>query len=174
MNGELGHWKVGLIFVAACILIGVAVALLPSSSTQIETQRADFYDDVGGGNDSAVDAYTDRDQFKFGCEIDGRCTDQTASGGDEDFGGAVVGMLYDDFSDRLQLAGFDPVSVDPEQRCAEGSGFVSCDYDYPETSGCMGTGEAYCNYLWEKGSQLFNITTRDGEGGEVIEMSYIR
>ena len=182
--------SVGLAFVFGCVAIGAALALANSGNDQ--QRSAQTYNSASGVDEGMIQSAATvaqnsehaangkepelsyQELLRPNGDIDGRRKDYFTADGDDEFGGAVVGMLYDDFRDRLMFAGFSPVRVDPEARCSSGSGFVDCDYTYPETDGCMGTGEAYCSYSWTRNEERFVVTTRDGEGGEVIEMTFIR
>ncbi|MEM7779458.1 MAG: hypothetical protein AAF697_03585 [Pseudomonadota bacterium] len=118
---------------------------------------------------------TYQEQLQRNGAVDGRSKDYFTSDGDTEFGGAVVGMLYDDFSDRLQFAGFIPLAVSPRWRCHSDSGSdADCNYQYPETESCDDTEEAICRYLWTKGSDDFVVVTEGGEGGTVTAMTYNR
>ena len=93
---------------------------------------------------------------------------------EEKFGGAVVGMMYPEFRDRLINAGFQPETVDRNELCETDPDNFMCDYQFPETKYCSGTGEGYCSYIWSKGIDGFTVTTREHEAGEVVRMSFNR
>lgn len=184
VNESSSHWKVGIAFVLTCISIGSMIAVVNmTDEPDPEHDRFEISEteplninswSSGKGTSASDEELSYQEQLRANGDADGRSKDYFTDDGETEFGGAVVGMAYDDFRDRLQFAGFEPIAVDSHDRCDNDAGFVECNYHYPETTDCMGTGEAYCSYTWRKGESEFLVTTRDGEGGEVIEMSYIR
>ncbi|WP_164117358.1 hypothetical protein [Sphingorhabdus sp. Alg239-R122] len=91
---------------------------------------------------------------------------------ESEYGGAEPGMAYAEFRRRLISAGFKPrISSEKAKLCADDPEYHDCTaHQYKETDSCSGTGEAFCNYTWEKGTRRYIILTREGEGGQVVEM----
>ena len=99
---------------------------------------------------------------------------EDASDDEPDFGGAVVGMMYPEFRKNLINAGFEPQKLNHTKMCVDGPDNSVCNYQFPETDSCSGTGEGYCTYLWSKGTDKFAVTTREHEAGEVVGMRFDR
>ncbi len=93
---------------------------------------------------------------------------------EDDYGGAVAGMAYDEFRRRFLSAGFKPEVQDFSKICAEDPSHTNCTLRFPETSACsVGAGEP-CSYEWIKGEQWYYITTEGGEGGTVVSIDSYR
>lgn len=142
----------GVVFIVVCVLIGF---LISRPTEDLETPE-----NVVGVKEAIA---TTRPAFETNQTID-----------DEDFGGAVVGMDYPEFRDRLINAGFRPEPIDRTELCADEPDNFQCGYKFSETDYCSGTGEGYCTYFWIKGTDNFTVTTREHEAGEVVGMNYVR
>jgi len=174
------HVLAGVAFVSVCVLIGLGAFFLGQDNQETSIQSS--YE----GNSVSVDTSLESEQpelsyqeeLKSNGQVDGRSKNywSTDNEGNEDheFGGAVIGMDYADFRDRLMFAGFQPDRINPKTICETEPDNFECDYEYPETESCSGTGEGFCNYLWSKGDDSYIILTREGEGGEVVEMRFNR
>lgn len=189
-NSSSSHWKVGVAFVLTCVTTGTLIALVTTNeeaavlpnkfeSSEAESSNNDDWHS-GEGISDPVDDLTYQELLQRNGDVDGRTKDYFTPDGDAEFGGAVVGMAYSDFRDRLLFAGFRPVEFDRSESCSVDPDPWTCHFTYPETQECMGTGEAYCSYVWSKGQDRFTVTSRDAglgqeeHGGEVIEMTYDR
>ena len=108
--------------------------------------------------------------------LDGRTMPKTHDTDSQEYGGAEPGMDYGEFRQRLVSAGFQPVtSKETSEICADDPTSQECTaYKYKETDSCSGTGEAFCNYTWAKGRNRYIVLTREGEGGQVVEMRFER
>jgi len=178
------HWKVGIAFVLGCVGVGSLLAVANTQpddaleTTDYETTvpviSATNSETVSGEGRESEANLSYQELLQRNGDIDGRSKDYFTQDGDEEFGGAVVGMDYADFRDRLRFAGFIPLELEKPAECVENPGYIDCNYQYPETETCSGTGEAFCVYIWSKGDDDFFVMTREGEGGQVVEMSYIR
>lgn len=195
MAGEnIGYRTVGLVFVGTCIALGTVFALSGSERQETLHPRADeeveshivpiedrsetpsLYAPPGRSEDVGDIPWNElsyQEQLQRSGDVDGRQKDYFTPDGDEEFGGAVVGMEYADFRDRLLFAGFTPIPVNRDQ-CDLDHEAQGCAFAYPETDVCGGVSVTHCTHWWRKDGQRFYVRTIDHEKGKVVSMSYDR
>lgn len=189
----VGYRTVGLVFVGLCVALGTAFALSgasdqetvhPPADEEVESYTAPienqsetpFYPQSGRSEnveDIPWDDLSYQEQLQRSGDVDGRQKDYFTPDGDEEFGGAVVGMEYADFRDRLLFAGFTPIPVNRDQ-CDLDHESEGCAFAYPETDVCGGISITHCTHWWRKDRQRFYVRTVDHEKGKVVSMSYDR
>ncbi len=158
---DASHKVIGLTFVAFCVAVGTGLALAGN-------------DEVTPQSNTTAPAKVVQIDRGHQVALEEDPVTQSVGDAELDFGGASVGMDYEEFRNRLIDSGFIPLEAELPEECSANPDYADCNYQYPETESCSGTGEAFCRYHWYKGDDDFMVITREGEGGQVVEMSYIR